>query len=436
MKKFLLTFLFLYNCLPSYTQDIPVRIMAANTTSGNFQSYLAPGERIFQGLAPDIVLINEFKIGSPASDSTSITNAWVEETFGSEFQWHRESGGEQIPNGIISRWPIIQSGQWTDPEVSNRDFAWARIDLPGDKDLWAVSVHFLTSNATDRRNEAQALLAGISSQNIPATDYIIIGGDFNTRSRTESAINELASIVDTSGPYPIDNNGDGDTNANRNEPYDWVLASPNFDTLETPLTIAGNTFTNGLVFDSRIYTPLSAVSPVQQTDSDASMMQHMAVLRDFILPDTTAGYSLNANSINFGQQNADNAPFSNNTVSITPDSILSISDVTLSGPGAAEFKLLSPQFSGQPITITQQTALVFQWQPTGNDGATRNITATFTTNAQPAAFQISISAQPLLTEQWFRELLLGKRPFPELIDGADLNNNDKLTIKDLLKFLN
>jgi len=37
---------------------------------------------------------------------------------------------------------IVEAGEWDDPRVGNRDFAWARIDIPGPVDLWAVSVHF------------------------------------------------------------------------------------------------------------------------------------------------------------------------------------------------------------------------------------------------------------------------------------------------------
>ncbi|MEL6899487.1 MAG: endonuclease, partial [Cyanobacteria bacterium J06606_4] len=65
---------------PAGLADTPLRIMAANTTSGNRQSY-DPGEgtRIFQGLAPDIVLIQEFNIGD---NSEGAVADWVETTFG------------------------------------------------------------------------------------------------------------------------------------------------------------------------------------------------------------------------------------------------------------------------------------------------------------------------------------------------------------------
>ncbi|MEJ0089365.1 MAG: hypothetical protein WDM80_06420 [Limisphaerales bacterium] len=59
--------------------------------------------------------------------------------FGTNFFYYREpiSG---IPNGIISRYPMINSGYWVDTLVANRGFAWAQIDLPGTNDLYVVSV--------------------------------------------------------------------------------------------------------------------------------------------------------------------------------------------------------------------------------------------------------------------------------------------------------
>jgi endonuclease/exonuclease/phosphatase family metal-dependent hydrolase len=118
-----------------------VRLMAANISSGNYQNY-DPGHgiRIFQGTRPDVVMIQEFNYGD--NSATAIRN-FVNTAFGSSFYYYRE-GAAQIPNGVISRWPILASGEWDDPYVSNRDFAWARIDIPGPKDLWVVSVHLLT----------------------------------------------------------------------------------------------------------------------------------------------------------------------------------------------------------------------------------------------------------------------------------------------------
>jgi endonuclease/exonuclease/phosphatase family metal-dependent hydrolase len=260
-----------------------LRIVASNLTSGNNQAYEDPGTRILDGLNPDIVMMQEFKIPNDNS-STGVTN-WVNSTFGAGYTWRREAGAS-IPNGIISRYPIISSGEFDDTFVSDRDHFWARIDIPGDRDLWAVSVHLKagSSDSGTRNSQATALRNYINGLNIPAGDYLAIGGDFNAHSRTESWTTTLSPLVIVSGPWPADQSGNSDTNASRNKPYDWVIVNSALDAIKTPTVIGSNTHTNGLVFDSRVYTPLSAVSPVQSGDSGASNMQHMAVVRDFMIP--------------------------------------------------------------------------------------------------------------------------------------------------------
>ena len=273
--------------VPSATAQTTLRIMAANTTSGNYQSY-DPGEgtRIFQGLVPDIVLIQEFNIGD---NSESDIEDWIDTTFGEEFVYYREYDA-QIPNGIISRYPILESGEWDDPAVSNRDFAWAKIDLPGERDLWTISVHFLTRSANTRNIQANALVEFVQA-NVPDEDLLVIGGDLNTRNITESALQTLGNVVNTRPPYPADQAGDIDTNASRGRPYDWVFADSDLQEYEVPVEIGANTFPHGLVFDSRVYSPLSDVEPIRRSDSDAPNMQHMAVIKDFFIPKQRLGSS-------------------------------------------------------------------------------------------------------------------------------------------------
>lgn len=260
-----------------------IRILAANLTSGNGQDYdPGHGNRILQGLRPDIVLVQEFNyLGNTSADF----RAWVDMNFGASFSYVREPSPSQIPNGVVSRYPILASGAWTDANVSNRKFVWARIDIPGDKDLWAISVHLLTTGSANRNAEASQILNYIAAQGIPATDYVTLGGDFNTDNRSESCLNTLSSYFSTSGPWPVDQSGNGHTNAGRNKPYDWVLADADLHALRTPLVLGSNSFANGLVFDSRVYSPLP--SPVLAGDSGATNMQHMAVARDFLIPSTT-----------------------------------------------------------------------------------------------------------------------------------------------------
>lgn len=256
-----------------------IRIVAANVTSGNYQSYdPGHGARILQGIAPDVVLIQEFNYGN--NDAASI-RSFVDDTFGPEFHYYRESGA-QIPNGVISRLPILEAGKWTDTEVSNRSFVWARLDLPGTSELFVVSVHLLTSSSSARNSEARQIRDRILAH-VPATDYVVIGGDFNTSTRTESCFSTLSAVVDVNGPWPADHHGNTYTNASRSKPYDHVLVSPELEAFEVPVVIGSSTFPNGLVVDTRVYEPIEEIAPARVGDSGATNMQHMAVVRDFVL---------------------------------------------------------------------------------------------------------------------------------------------------------
>jgi endonuclease/exonuclease/phosphatase family metal-dependent hydrolase len=254
-----------------------VRIMAANL-NGNSQTYQPFALRIFQGLRPDVVAIQEFNFnGNTPADFRSM----VDTAFGTNFVYYREpNSGYSIPNGVISRYPIVNSGSWPDAEQSqpNRGFAWAQIDLPGTNDLYIVSVHLLTSSATARGNEATAL-KNLIQANFPAGAWIVVAGDFNTDARTEAAMVTFDSFL-SDNPVPADNNGNSDTSENRNHPHDYVLPSFAFTNVETASVFPSHSFANGLVFDSTVYTPLSDVSPVQFGDSTNA--QHMAVLKDFL----------------------------------------------------------------------------------------------------------------------------------------------------------
>jgi endonuclease/exonuclease/phosphatase family metal-dependent hydrolase len=261
-----------------------VRIMAANLTSGTGQSY-DPGHgiRIFQGLKPDVVLIQEFNY---KMDTDADLRAMVDTAFGPSFSYYRQPAGPNIPNGVISRYPIKSAGVWDDPLTADRDLVWARLDVPGPTDLWAVSVHLLTSSSSDRAREANTLVGFILAQ-VPSTDYLVIGGDFNTDSRNESCITSLGRVVVTdpmAAPYPVDQTGNGNTNMARAKPYDWVLAGLHLNPLRTAVVVGGSNYPGGLVFDSRVYTPLAEAAPVQAGDSGAKGMQHMAVVKDFLLP--------------------------------------------------------------------------------------------------------------------------------------------------------
>jgi endonuclease/exonuclease/phosphatase family metal-dependent hydrolase len=256
-----------------------VRVVAANLTSGNAQSY-DPGHgiRILQGIHGDVVLMQEMNYGA---NTPSAMNDLVTKVCGPTCSYSRGAGA--IPNGVVSRYPIVDRGAWTDPKVANRDFTWARIDVPGAIDLWAVSVHLLTSSPANRDAEAKAIV-GLVQANVPAGDFLVIGGDFNTDTAGEPCMASFSPVVGVAGPYPVDNVGNGNTNGPRSRPHDWVLVSPALHAVEVPVAIGAAHFTAGLVVDTRVYTPIADLAPALVGDSGAPSMQHMAVVRDFALP--------------------------------------------------------------------------------------------------------------------------------------------------------
>jgi endonuclease/exonuclease/phosphatase family metal-dependent hydrolase len=264
---------------------LSIRVIAANLTSDNAQSYSpdngnhsnpeGAGARILKALKPDIVLIQEFNTTVPVRQ-------WINGTLGEDFVFTREEG-MQIPNGIISRFPILQSGAWDDPVLNNREFAWAQLRLPEKRDLWVVSVHLHSKGESSRAKQAAALVAFIRAK-VPKDAMLLVGGDLNTRTEHEKCFAALAGVVVVPERPPADGNGIIATNAPRNRPYDWVLASPALDSSAIPVELAGRKFPHGLVFDSRVFEPLEKVPPVQKGDSGVPNMQHMAVVRDFRIP--------------------------------------------------------------------------------------------------------------------------------------------------------
>lgn len=319
-----------------------VRVVASNLT-GNSQKYEASQIRVLQGVQPDIAAIQEFNyLGNTSSD----IRTFVDTAFGTNFVYYRESG-YSIPNGIISRWPILTSGSWPDSLVPNRGFAWAQVDLPGSNDLYVVSVHLYSSgNATDRNNEATAIRSLVQS-NFPANAWVIVAGDLNTGSRTEAAVTTFKTFL-SDDPVPTDAESDADTNLNRNKPYDYVLPSFSMTNTLVNTVIGSHSFPKGLVFDSRVYTPLSEVAPIQWSDS--AQGQHMAVIKDFQI-----------------QQSDTNAPPVPPSITDEPD------DLSIFQGGDAVFF----------ITTTGTSPLTYQWCFDGADIPGANTQSYTNVNVQP-----------------------------------------------------
>jgi endonuclease/exonuclease/phosphatase family metal-dependent hydrolase len=268
-----------------------VRILASNLSSGNYQRYEAPGLAILKGLKPDVVAVQEFNYASSTGGGINTPGAFremIDQTFGTNFVYFRESSSTEtytIPNGIISRYAILNSGSWDDPQILDRGFAWAQLALPGTNAFYLVSVHLKASSSSSatRATEATRLKTLIQSS-FPANSFVVLAGDFNIATPSEAALATFKTfLVDSPVPTDAASGGDADTNLGRSERYDYVLPSPELARLQAPVSIGTQSFSAGLVFDSRVYSPLTDVPPVASTDSSAPGMQHMAVVKDFII---------------------------------------------------------------------------------------------------------------------------------------------------------
>ncbi len=63
-----------------------------------------------------------------------------------------------------------------------------------------------------------------------------------------------------------------------------MLVDSDLRAYQTATVIGSNSFSAGLVVDTRVYSPISELSPAVAGDSGVSGMQHMAIIKDFLIP--------------------------------------------------------------------------------------------------------------------------------------------------------
>jgi len=91
-----------------------------------------------------------------------------------------------------------------------------------------------------------------------------VGGDLNTEDLSEPCLTVFGTFLDYNNHAPADQNGDTDTSKNRDNRYDWLMPNSLLDAKHATLSRTGwdHSYPQGLVFDSLIFTPLSAVPPI------------------------------------------------------------------------------------------------------------------------------------------------------------------------------
>jgi endonuclease/exonuclease/phosphatase family metal-dependent hydrolase len=285
------------------TPDVPdvpssgplaIRFMAANLSSGDGQNYdLGHGIRLMAGARADIFMVQEFNyLTNSDADYRRMSDAIC----GTECAFRVGNG--RIPNGVVSRWPITESGYWDDPYISDRDLDWARIDLPGPKDLVVVSVHLHTKPPSDQVGAAQVIAQKVTEYRAAHPDccWYVVGGDFNGPSAVSSSgfgTYNSQPVFYVAGPDPVGNDGNENTNAGRTSQYDFVLVDTALHAYQTPLVVTASdggaplTFPSGLVFDTRDFSAAQMsryFAPALTGDSGAPSMQHMGILKSVLIP--------------------------------------------------------------------------------------------------------------------------------------------------------
>lgn len=246
--------------------------------------YRPAAGRIFEGVAPDITAIQEFNVTN--NGDYADRRDFVDRHFGTNFHYYAESNS-LYPNGVISRWPILEAGVWNDPELFDREFVWATIQIPGERLLHVVSVHIKAGSTDDdvarRIQEARALTNYIATTFSPS-HFVALCGDFNLTDRSETTL----AILTNHFPYtrtPCDQFGYKNTSRNREAPYDWIMPNPLLDAHSVTTRILHIDFPEGAIFDSRLWNP--PPSPILTNDSVETGIQHMLVVRAFSFSQTS-----------------------------------------------------------------------------------------------------------------------------------------------------
>lgn len=84
----------------------------------------------------------------------SSLSAMVADTFGPEF--YDTVGDGSIPNGVVSRFPILEHVAWPSNFTTNRDWDWAVIDIPGKRNYLSSEFILIQAIMTKSYNTSKS----------------------------------------------------------------------------------------------------------------------------------------------------------------------------------------------------------------------------------------------------------------------------------------
>lgn len=261
--------------------DETFSVMSANLTGGTnivngTYTYDVTAQRLIRRLRPDVLAIQEWKFTNASA------RAFVDSVLGTNYYFYiePETDGSPIPNGVISRWPITASNEWADSYVGSRDHVQVTIDLPGNRNLNVVSVHFKAGDpdAATRENEARELTNYIANAAFSTNDYLVICGDLNLTSRTENTFAVITQLV-TDVHQPRDQQGTANSNLGLTKPFDHVLPSELLNAEHRSINIGGFSYTSGAILVTRQFG--NHLRPALVEDSYIVNRAHHSVLKLF-----------------------------------------------------------------------------------------------------------------------------------------------------------
>ena len=245
------------------TQDAPasadggptsrVRVMAANLTSGSNQSYEAAGHRHLPGAAPGRRAHPgvQLRLGQPAHARRHRVRDGLLLLRGAAHGRHPRRRREPLPHPAVRR-----RGPTPAPPIAPSP---TRASTCRARSTSGPSACTCSRRAPPSARPRRRSCSGTSRPRCRRATTSSSAATSTPTPPSEQALTILSAAVVTAPPYPADQSGNTNSSINRNHPHDWVLASPGLAALEEPVVIGAGTFATGLVFDSRVYTPLSDV---------------------------------------------------------------------------------------------------------------------------------------------------------------------------------
>ena len=186
----LIVVLLLVVSVPAECSELRVATFNVQTVGGSSSSEYLALSSVIERMCPDVLLVQEIYQSSDVADFLELAS-----TIGYEYTAYSDVSGTMaggLRNGCMSIFPILSYVSWSSAEISGdpdanditRDIFQVRLDLPGQRELGAFTLHLKSSSTAPDQFRRQVELTRVtqvldSYRTAHPDDYIVITGDFN-----------------------------------------------------------------------------------------------------------------------------------------------------------------------------------------------------------------------------------------------------------------